>query len=107
MMIDRRLKTGIGALCGSEYVNIEFAKWLKNGNAGDFGAKCEALGISQVACLREACAQFERIKLEFWSGDKRNKKIHLDGKDDAELWSWVIKLTKYVVYTAHRLKDVH
>lgn len=80
----------VGALCGSEFVTQKFITWMKK-QAGNFAAKCEELGLSEVACIRRAAHEFESIKRDFADPDVEDEYVKIRGNTGAR---WDLKLTR-------------
>lgn len=71
-----------GALCGSEFVNVDFralAKERAKETSQSFKAKCRELGLSQVSCLKQLSDRFEEAKLAFTGPGSRTAFINVEG----------------------------
>ena len=82
-----------GALCGSEFVNQHFISWFKE-QAGDFQAKCKALGLTPTACIKQASASFEDIKKKFTGPKARFEFVVIHGHQGAAETIWKVTLSR-------------
>lgn len=85
----------IGALCGSEFVNQNFITWLKV-EAGNFKSKCRQLGLTPTACIKQASATFENIKVSFTEPTDESEFVPIRGAQHSMLKVWDVELTRYV-----------
>ena len=80
----------IGALCGSEFVNQNFIKWLKQHPDG-FQAQCTRLGITETTCIKRAATAFEEVKVRFTSANNIPGWVLVQGSDDPDSPYWIVR----------------
>ncbi|KAK3628242.1 hypothetical protein LTR56_018756 [Elasticomyces elasticus] len=94
----RTVGTAEGDTCGSEFVNENFRKYLRDEAArqfrpGNFAQLCKELGITTAAGISQASEQFEGFKLRFTSPKAGPNHIFLNGAQGAKRSVWSLPLT--------------
>jgi len=83
-------------------VNLEFEDWLqkevcKEHGLETFDALCKKLGLSTIACLKQATEAFEEIKQHFSTPQADPQFITLRGPHGANMRRWEKEITRLVL----------